>query len=297
MTIIPCAHDKELQKKVAEYAEALKVQGHLVGSHGLSEKDFYDSGILRAAVEKLRGENAATMAPKREFVRLVLSHMQDQGHILDWESAGGKNRHDYTVTMPGDWVSVIELKGCLDGNNTTIFERPSHAREFIIWSVCPSVGSDPQKNVWSGIHTRLSTEIIDKEKLVDGLVVWDWACGTPQKPCPKLGIRALDPNELNDGEEIDRRTSVGQYLLTPPCIYLFPSTVPSVRNNPNPAPNELSDVRFLNALYKCFGCQEGEVNSVEFQVANKGDELVRTTRVSRDGQLQRRSKETPIRRK
>ena len=37
-------------------------------------------------------------------------------------------------------VSVVELKGCLDGNNTTIFERPANAQEFIIWSVCTNPG-------------------------------------------------------------------------------------------------------------------------------------------------------------
>lgn len=298
MSVIPCAHDKALQKKVADFAEALKIEAHNISDHGLTEKEFYESGILPAAVERLRGQNAATMRDKRAFVRLVLNHMEDRGFIKCWEIAGSKNRHDYTITMPNGWISVIELKGCLDGNNTTIFERPSHAREFIIWSICPKRGSDPQKNVWSGIHTRLSAEIIDKEKQVDGLIVWDWVCGTIDRPCPKLSIRALDPNAVINGIAIDRRTSLGQHFVTPPCIYLFPSTLPSVRNNPNPEPHRLDDVQILKAFAECFNINNDELNSVRFAVENRGADIVRTTTVERSGIIQKASpRPTPIRRK
>lgn len=297
MSVIPCAHDVELKRRIDEFAEALKVEAHLIGSHGLAEKDFYDSGILLAAVERLRGQNAATMRAKREFVRLVLNYMQDQGYIREWESAGSRNRHDYTVTMPNGRISVIELKGCLDGNNTNIFERPPNAHEFIIWSICPRSGSDPQKNVWSGIHTRLSAEIIDKEKQVDGLIVWDWVCGTPDRPCPKLSLRTLDPQSVEDCEDMDRRTAVGQHFLTPPCIYLFPSTVPSVRNNPSPEPYDINDVRILKAFADCFKGINDELNYVRFSVENRGAELLRTTSVKRDGAVRRASRATPIRRK
>lgn len=297
MTIIPCGHDAELRRQVKEFGEALKVEAHTVGSHGLSEKEFYESGILPAAIERLRGQNAATMRDKREFVRLVLNHMEDRGFIKDWESAGSRNRHDYTVRMPNNRVSVIELKGCLDGNNTNIFERPAHAREFIIWSICPRSGSDPQKNVWSGIHTRLGTEIIDKEKQVDGLMVWDWICGTPNRPCPKLSLRALDPNLEQNNGEVDRRTAVGPHFLAPPCIYMFPSTVPSVRNNPSPEPHDLDDVQILKAFAECFEAQENEINHVKFSVENRGAEIVRTTSVVRANTVQKTSRAQPIRRR
>ncbi|WP_222873451.1 hypothetical protein [Hankyongella ginsenosidimutans] len=126
----------------------------------------------------MRGQFSATMREKREFVRHVLNYMQDQNFILDWQSAGEANRHDYTVTMPSGRTSVIELKGCLDGNNTNIFERPPQANEFVIWSVCTNPGADPRHNAWSGIHTRLSAEIIARQQRVDGLIIWDMVCGT-----------------------------------------------------------------------------------------------------------------------
>ncbi|MGV0033434.1 MAG: hypothetical protein ACNYPE_00200 [Candidatus Azotimanducaceae bacterium WSBS_2022_MAG_OTU7] len=81
------------------------------------------------------------MREKREFVSQILNYMQDQGFIAEWESAGEANRHDYAVQLNSGRTAIIELKGCLDGNNTNIFERPPHAHEFIIWSVCTNPGA------------------------------------------------------------------------------------------------------------------------------------------------------------
>ena len=225
------------------------------------------------------------MREKRDFVSRVLNHLQDHGFVKEWISAGESNRHDYTVTLKNGRVSVIELKGCLDGNNTTIFERPAHAHEFVIWSVCTNAGADPKHNVWSGIHTRLSAEIIENEKQVDGLIVWDWLCGTIGRPCPKLDRAA------------GRQTTVGQFKLSPPCIYLFPATIPSVRNNPDPEPHSLADVGLLDAMHRCFGGMDDEVNKVRFAVSYRGDELVRVTTVERAGTIQRSSERTAIRRR
>ncbi len=284
--IIPCQLNTELEKQIEDFAEVLKTATHSLGTHGLSEPDFYQSGILEGAIQRIRGQYSATMHEKRDFVARVLNHMQDGNFIQDWQSAGGSNRHDYSVTMPDGRISVIELKGCLDGNNTNIFERPAHAQEFIIWSVCTNAAADPRHNVWSGIHTRLSAEVIENEKQVDGLIVWDWLCGTSLRTCPKVA-RMQEP----------RLTTVGQFKLPPPCIYLFPRTLPSVRNNPNPEPHKLEDVAFLNALNTCFGGFYDEVNSVRFKAAHRGGDTVRTTSIERNGQLERESRPTPIRRR
>lgn len=285
MAVIPCQLNANLKTQIEEFAEILKTEAHTLGTHGLSETDFYQGGLFRGAIERIRGQFSATMREKRDFVRHILNYMQDQNCIREWASAGDSNRHDYTVTLNDGRISAIELKGCLDGNNTTIFERPLHAQEFIIWSVCSNAGADPQHNVWSGIHTRLSAEIIENEKHVDGLIVWDWLCGTIARPCPKV-----------DGQE-ERKTTVSQYQLTPPCIYLFPITIPSVRNNPSPEPHTLESVGFLNALHRCFGGLDNELNRVRFTVSYRGDEVVRTTSIERDGVVQRVSEPTPIRRR
>jgi hypothetical protein len=282
--IIPCEQDSKLNKKIEEFAEVLRTEAHTLGTHGVSEYDFYKLGLFRGAIERIRGQFSAEMGEKRDFVSRVLEHMQDAGHIADWQSSGSENRHDYTVKLPSGRISVIELKGCLDGNNTTIFERPAHAEEFLIWSVCSNAGADPRHNLWSGIHVRLGAEIITNKKQVDGLIVWDWLCGTLARPCPKLL------------QYPGRETTVGQFKLPPPCIYLFPRTVPEVRNNPNPEPHKLEDVGFLLALNTCFNGYLPEINRVRFKVEHQGKNIVRTTSIERGGITQRESRPTAIRR-
>lgn len=285
MSEIPCERDQELRRKILEFAEVLKTEAHRLGTHGLDEQEFYQSGLFRGTIERVRGQFSAAMREKREFVQHVLNYLEDQGYITEWESTGGGNRHDYSVTMPSGKTSVIELKGCLDGNNTNIFERPPHADEFVMWSVCSNAGADPRHNVWSGIHTRLSAEIISREQRVDGLMVWDWLCGTIGRPCPKIA-----------GENPERLTEVGPFRLPPACIYLFPATIPSPRNNPSPASQPLANVEILDAIHRCFGGRDEELNSVCFTVAYEGVETMRTTQITRNGIVQRQSEPTPIRR-
>lgn len=284
MSEIPCQKNAELRKKIIEFAEVLKTESHKLGDHGLDETDFYQSGLFRGTIERIRGQFSASMKEKRDFVALVLSYMQDGGFIAEWGSAGEANRHDYFVELNSGKTAVIELKGCLDGNNTNIFERPAHADEFIVWSVCSNPGADPRHNVWSGIHTRLSAEMIDRKQRIDGLVVWDWICGTTARPCPKLDAA---PNRL---------TEVGQFRLPPPCIYLFPGTVPSVRNNPKPRVNTLADVGILEAMHICFQGDATEINSVEIEVAHRDAETVRTTKIIRGDVVRKTTDPTPIRR-
>ena len=284
MTVIPCTQSADLRKKIEQYAEVLKTQAHTLGEHGLSEQEFYNSGLFRGAIEVIRGQYSATMRDKREFVQHVLNFMQDRNAIKDWETAGEANRHDYAVRLNSGRTAVIELKGCLDGNNTNIFERPPHAHEFIIWSVCTNDGADPRHNVWSGIHTRLSAEITFREQGIDGLVVWDMVCGAVARPCPKVRTSP------------ERLTVISHYTLPPPCLYVFPATFPSPRNNPNPVAQNLRDVELLQAFYDCFKGDPTEVNYVDFEVHNRGADTMRTTTVRRGGIVQRTSKPTAIRR-
>lgn len=284
MSVIPCQRNKGLRQQIEAFADTLKTEAHTLGDHGLTESEFYGSGLFRGAIERVRGQFSADMREKREFVQHVLNYMQDEGFINDWESAGEVNRHDYAINLESGRTAIIELKGCLDGNNTTIFERPPNADEFIIWSVCTNTGSDPRHSAWSGIHTRLSAEIISRSQRVDGVVIWDMVCGTIGRPCPKL---------LADASRV---TIVGPYSLPPPCLYVFPSTIPSPRNNPTPQPQQLSDIQIMRAFNDCFGCRTEEINYVSFDVAYRGTDTVRTTRILRDGEVQRQSRPTAIRR-
>jgi hypothetical protein len=285
MTVTPCQQNAQLREMIERYAEVLKTEAHRLGDHGLDEAEFYNSGIFRGAIERVRGQFSATMREKREFVRHVLNYMQDRNFITDWQSAGEANRHDYAVTMPSGRISVIELKGCLDGNNTNIFDRPPQANEFVIWSVCTNPGADPRHNAWSGIHTRLSAEIIARQQRVDGVVIWDMVCGTIGRPCPKVAR-----------EQPPRLTLVGPYELVPPCLYVLPATIPTAHNNPHPPAQRLDDVQFLRALHDCFHGRDEEVSYVDFKVEYAGVDTIRTTRIQRDGATVMESGPTAIRR-
>ena len=92
MSVIPCQQNRALREKIETFAETLKTESHTLGRHGLSEQEFYDSGLFRGAIERIRGQFSAAMRDKREFVLHVLNHMQDGGFIADWKSAGEANR-------------------------------------------------------------------------------------------------------------------------------------------------------------------------------------------------------------
>lgn len=128
------------------------------------------------------------MEAKKQYLASLFNAMQAAGHIAGWTFEGSGERHDYHVRMRDGSLTVIEAKGCLDGNNTNIFTRPANADQFIIWSLCQNIG-DPRKNVWSGIHTRLLPEMITRKEQVDGLVVLDMVCGTIGRVCPKIAER------------------------------------------------------------------------------------------------------------
>ncbi|MBN8974438.1 MAG: hypothetical protein J0H51_20810 [Rhizobiales bacterium] len=282
MTVIPCQQNKGLKEQIERFAEVLKTEAHRLGDHGLEERDFYNSGLFRGAIERVRGQFSATTSSKREFVQHVLNHMQDRGFISDWDRTEGANRNDYRVRLPNNRVAVIDLKGCLDGNNTNIFERPSDADEFIIWSVCTNIGANPRRNAWSGIHTRLSAEVIARNQRVDGVVIWDMVCGTLGRPCPKLA-------------DATRMTDIGPFRTPPPCIYVFPSHVPN-QANPSVLARQLADVGMLDAFHQCFLGQDSEVNFVDFDIEMTGNEILRRTAIRRASAVQQESEMTPIRR-
>lgn len=284
MSSIPCEQNKELKKRILKFSEVLKTEAHTLGNHGLSEQEFYQSGLFRGSIERIRGQFSATMKEKRTFVSSMLNYMKDNKYIISWQSAGESNRHDYSVELNSGRIAAIELKGCLDGNNTNIFERPPHAHEFIVWSVCQNPGADPRHNAWSGIHTRLSAEIISREQRVDGLIIWDMLCGTIGRPCPKVQNKE------------ERSIMVDGFKVPPPCVYLFPGTIPSPRNNPCPKPQKIKNVELLNAFHQCFGGLDSELNEVEIEVSYQDADLVRTTRISRNGSEVVTSNKTPIQR-
>ncbi len=263
--IIPCELLPEVKETIRVYAEELKEKAHSIGSHGLPEKEFNDSGLFRSAIERLRGVQAASMKEKKDFMEGILNFMKSNNHIAEWEFSGSGERHDYQIVMPDGGISIVETKGCLDGNNTNIFERPANADEFIIWSLCQNPGSDPRRNAWSGIHSRLGAEIIHRKQKVDGLVIWDMICGTPGRRCPKIK------------HDADRETIVLARAYPPPCIYLFPRSIPDPKNNPEPPVWRIGEVRLLKALLDAFKGDGGDIIEVHIEARMDGADIQRKT--------------------
>lgn len=269
--IIFCELLTETRRKISKFAEALMESAPRIGDHGLKPEEFWESEIFRSAIEKLRGTQAAYTTKKRNFMNSVLNHLKKCGQIEDWEFTGARERHDYVVKIPGPVLSIVETKGCLDGNNTNIFERPPQADEFIIWSLCQNPGSDPRHNAWSGIHTRLSAEVIHRQHRVDGVVIWDMLCGTAGRPCPKL---VDDPK---------RATVIDGKRMPPPCLYLFPRSIPDPRNNPTPPCWRFDEVKLIKALWSSLKGDENDVVEVRVEARILGVETQRKTRYFRSG--------------
>ena len=270
--IILCELLPETRARIEAYAEALKAGAAKIGGHGLTESEFWDSGIFRSAIERLRGQQAASLVEKQRFMAEVLGHMKSGGHIKEWAFKGAGERFDYEIILCSGRTCIIESKGCLDGNNTNIFERPPQADEFLIWSLCQNPGADPRHNAWSGIHVRLGAEVIHRQQRVDGLVIWDMVCGTPGRPCPKLHIDPSRGVRINAGRTVP-----------PPCIYLFPRSIPDPRNNPHPATWRLNEVEFLHALWRCFKGDSSDVVEISIESRMSDADVQRRTILRRDG--------------
>jgi hypothetical protein len=282
--VIPCSLLPEMRSRIAKFADELKAAAPKIGSHGLDENEFWDSGLFQSAVERLRGTQSASTAVKRGFLDEILTHMKTVKVIADFKFTGGGDRHDYQIDMPAGKRAVFEAKGCLDGNNTNIFQRPPNADEFFIWSLCQNAGADPRHNAWSGIHTRLGPAILADNGRVDALVIWDMLCGGVARPCPKL----LDQKRAT--------TLASGRKVPPPCIYLFPRSKPDARNNPNPAVWKLNELPFIHALAKTFGCLKNEIVEIHIHAQMKEADVQRKTTLLRAGKILAESKWTTIKR-
>ncbi|HEX6701509.1 MAG TPA: hypothetical protein VF101_12350 [Gaiellaceae bacterium] len=219
----------------------------LLAREGINASDW--DVLLRAAVESLRGTFAATTSKKRRFLEGLLEHGVGKAWSA-WSFVGTENRQDYRVDLADGTSVCIEAKGCPDGNNTTIWDRPGWADEFIVWCLCPeSLVNQPGEGTWSGVATRLLPKEVAERQLVDALVFYDSRCGTDQRRCPKgygvVGLRRKLTTTPSQTGTTD--------WLPPPSIYLFPRTLPNVRTNQNPPLHTVSTCTFADALLGLFG--------------------------------------------
>lgn len=246
---IPCRHDIDATEvtRAREILESLDTT-----EPGLLTKNNIDvekwPTLLRAAVEVIRGSNAATTEHKEQFIKAILDYGVERSIFSDWKFVGNDNRQDYRVELSGGKTVSIEAKGCPDGNNTTIWERPDWADEFIVWFLCQDSHKNPGGGIWSGVATRLLPHEIARKEIVDAAIFWDGRCGSAIRPCPKdYGVFGELRSKATDIDGMD-----GEVWLPPPCIYLFPRQVPNVRNNPNPPLHDLTTCSFADSMLELF---------------------------------------------
>lgn len=240
--------------------------------------------LLRAAVESMRGTTSATGTDKRRFINAVLKHCQQQHLIESWSFIGSRGRQDYRVTLPDNTQVAVEAKGCPDGNNTNIWDRPSWAEEFVVWSLCPeSLAHDPGRGVWSGVATRLLPKVAAERKVVDAFIFWDGRCGTALRRCPKdFGVYGTLRSEATDLEGQAGKEG----WVPPPCIYLFPKSAPTVPHNRQPPVHTVSSCKFARMLLAAFNVPqdhaEDYVHSAEIRAkgTSEGTEI-QITAISR----------------
>lgn len=268
---LPCRHPNLANQvgAVVSMLEAIPQDApELLQAHGVAESTYPD--MLRAAVERMRGKGAATPTAKRRFIEAVLEYGRQQGVIRSWEFTAGGGRNDYKVVMPSGMQIAIEAKGGPDGNNTTIWDRPGWADQFVIWHQSPdSLVNQPGRNMWAGISTRLMPHIASTGKVVDAVIFWDGRCGSESRRCPKqYGIEGIGLRT----RATDIPGQDGREWLPPPCIYLMPRTVPRAGTNERPASHTLATMPFAKALLDLFNVpdadQPGYVHQAEVRMRN-----------------------------
>jgi hypothetical protein len=243
----------------------------LLSDAGIASGDWQP--LLRAAIERRRGQSAATTSGKYRFIEAVLAHGTAVGAWSSWEKVAAKGRNDFKVTMNDETLVSIESKGCPDGNNTGIWDRPGWADEFFVWCQCSeSLTKQPGEGIWSGIATRIAMKTCAEREVVDGFIYWDGRCGTDDRRVPKgFGEEGSLRAEASDiSGPADRPT-----WLPPPCVYLLPKSVPSTRNNPRPPTHQATSLRFVTALLGLMGVPEreleGYVHTSSYEVRSQTD--------------------------
>ncbi len=277
----PCRHtfDRNMVKRLKELLHELPEEHpEILAEHDISSVDY--PLLFNSAIQSLRGTSAATTSDKRRFVAQILNFMKEQSFIVEWQDLRTQGRNDYRVNLSDGRSVAIEAKGCPDGNNMTIYERPSWADEFIIWSQCPdSLAKDPGAGVWSGLSIRLFPHMMESDtQRVDAMIFYDGRCASSFRQCPyQFGITSSLRTAATDVPGYPE----GNWMSAP-CVYLLPRTKAHYTSNPKPPLNSLSDCEFIVALLRAFGVPDANMrNHVQWvSVEVKQDAGGRYRRVS-----------------
>jgi len=250
--VLPCRHiiDREAVFRLQRLLPRLaRVAPKLLAEENIPTDENEYQLLYRVAVETVRGEFSAAVGEKKRFTEAILDYLKTRQLIRQWIAKGSKRRQDYLVELKDGYKICIEAKGAGDGNNLTIWERPSWADEFVIWSQNPhSLKHEPGAGVWSALSIRLFPKILVEKQNVDAFVFFDGRCGSSIRRCPKkFGIEGELRSDATDIPGQDDRK-----WLPPPSIYLMPRRVVHPEDNPKPPVHTTDSCRFAAVLLKAF---------------------------------------------
>lgn len=239
----PCRHpgappDEVIDRVVAIFGK-IKADPKFLASYGVSAEEY--ELALPAAIERFRGSRAAGNAARRKFLADLLEALKLAGACNDVQSPRYGDDTVYRLAVPGLGDVAIIQKGCPDGaHSSTRWTRPDWAKEAYLWWLCSSTTHEPGEHIGKGVNRLKQRFFSHLPDTVDGVIFHNDLCGSPERPCPKMGF-AL---------------SVGGSMVPPPCIYVMPDRVAGVTEWNWSGTRELT---FPARLLTAFGIAEAQV--------------------------------------
>jgi len=278
VNILPCKHDETAVAQIAPTVDLLKKLDtkypEVLREERISPEDYHGKKVFRSAVETIRGQYIASSITSRHgMVNTVLQRLKDQEKIVDFEESGTSKRYDFEILFSKEprVASALEVKGG-EGNSVNISDRPMWAVEFLVWChLDGAITNQPSHGAHAIIFNRLTGELVKRGKRVDAVLIRDALCGSALRPCPKYKM-GVDP------------------AVIAPDIFLFPRSVPSLKN-PKPPVHTLETLRLPKMVLDLFGVAEKDYGKHLWEVfvevfsvkTPRGERIKRRTTILHEG--------------
>ncbi len=242
LPILPCRHTAGIVGQVRPTRELLEGMDRLhpdvLGQHGINPPDYHGAMVFRSGIEQIRGSYIArAMNPRQQHVAGVLERLRGSSRIAAFQYIGGARRCDFEITVSEQppWRAALEVKGG-EGNSITISQRPLWADEFLLWChLDGAIVNQPHEGAASVIFSRVSSELVKRQKRLDAILFKDALCGTTTRPCPKyeVGIRRNDD--------------------IAPDVFVLPRRPPNLDDEPAPPLHDRQSLRLPFLILEEFG--------------------------------------------
>jgi len=283
---LPCRNEERVTKQVQPTIELLTHMDEwhpdVLKQHTIEPADYHEGLVFRSAIESIRGSYIASSTTQREgLVGDVLENLLQRKRIAAYQHMGSRQRHDFTVIVKRDpmYEVALEVKGG-EGNSINISVRPIWAEEFGVWChLDGAIVNQPAHGAHS-IISRLTNELVKRQKQVDVLFFKDILCGTRARPCPKYPV-----HEEETG------------LNTAPDVFLFPRRVPTL-DDPEPPVHTPDTLKLPWIILGLFGVEADERDQHVWEVhvrvvEEKKGQLRRFVQVTHQGKVVDESRGRP----